>query len=334
MAELKKRWLDLQLFADGGDGGGDGASAATGETAPDAGETRLRELGVPEAVLDKRAKRTKKSTPAADAQQRQETAPAVTTPETQGDEQTNDTARMSWDEIMADPEYNKRMQETIQARLKNAKGAEENMQKLAPAIELLARRYGLDADNLDTDALADAISNDDTYYEDRALEMGVPVEMAKKIDQTERENARMRAEQERTIEEQKIRNHIAKLQEQGEAMKQVFPGFDLATELQNPAFARMTSPNVGISVEDAYYAIHRKEIQVASMQATAQHTAQQIANSIRSGKQRPVEHGTSAQAPSKTTFNYAAASKEQREALKKRIREAAAKGQKLYPGQF
>ena len=117
-------------------------------------------------------------------------------------------------------------------------------------------------------------------------------------------------------------------------MKKVFPNFDLRTELQNPAFARMTSPNVGISVEDAYYAIHRNEIQQASMRATAQQTAQKISNSIQAGQRRPTENGTSSQAPSVTTFNYRNASKEQREALKRQIREAGARGEKVYPGQI
>ena len=39
-----------------------------------------------------------------------------------------------------------------------------------------------------------------------------------------------------------------------------------------------------------------------------------------------------AQAPSVTTFDYAHASREQREALKRQIREAAARGEKIYPG--
>ena len=69
------------------------------------------------------------------------------------------------------------------------------------------------------------------------------------------------------------------------------------------------------------------------MEITAQRTAEQMANSIRSGQARPVENGTSAQAPSNTTFDYAHASREQRDALKRRIREAAAQGKKLYPGQ-
>lgn len=342
MTYIFKR-LDLQLFADGGEGGA--GAAAPGDNAPDAGETRLRELGVPESVLAKRAKRSKGRTsapaPAPTQAQPQEAEPvtdeqaaaAETTAPEEGS-QNSAPARMSWDEIMKDPEYNKQMQSVIKSRLKSAGAAEESMNKLAPAIELLARKYGLDANNLDADALTKAISDDNSYYEDKALEMGVPVETAKKIDQSERETARRQAEEARTIEQQKIQAHLDKLQQQGEALKQIFPSFDLVTELQNPAFARMTAPNVGISVEDAYYAIHRKEIQTAAMQATAQKTAQQMANSIRSGQARPVENGTSNQAPSVTSFNYAKASREQREALKKQIRDAAAHGKKLYPGQF
>ena len=116
-------------------------------------------------------------------------------------------------------------------------------------------------------------------------------------------------------------------------MKKVFPKFDLKTELQNPVFARMTSPNVNISVEDAYYAVHRNEIQTAAMQATAQRTAQNISKSIQAGSRRPDEAGASGQAPSVTTFDYSKASREQREAFKKDLRARMARGEKVYPGQ-
>jgi hypothetical protein len=239
---------------------------------------------------------------------------------------------MSWDEIMADPEYNKQMQAVVQSRSRSAKGAEETLSKLAPALELLARQHGQDPANPDYDALAKAISEDKSFYEDKALEMGVSVETAMEIDQDERAKARKQREQERTIEQQKIQQHFDKLHQQGEVMKKTFPGFDLMTELKNPAFARMTAPNVGISVEDAYYAVHRNEIQTASMQVAAQKTAQKISNSIQAGRSRPSENGTTGQAPSVTTFDYRNASKEQRDELKRQIRAAAARGEKLYPG--
>jgi hypothetical protein len=225
------------------------------------------------------------------------------------------------------------MQAVVRSRLKSEKSAEDALSKMAPAIEVMARKYNLDPKNMDYDALATAINNDDAYYEDKALEMGVSVETAKRVDQMERDTERQKAMEQRTLQEQKIQQHFVKLEQQGEALKKVFPNFDLRTELKNPAFARMTAPNVGISVEDAYYAVHRNEIQTASMQITAQKTAEKISNAIQSGSRRPDESGASSQAPSVSTFDYRSASKEQRDALKQRIREAAARGEKLYPGQ-
>ena len=332
---LNEKWLNLQLFAGEGTGEGGGEGAASGENATVAAEQRLRELGVPEDKIRKRASKVASREPVQQATPKattEQTAPAEENPSEET--KTNATARMSWDEIMADPEYNKQMQAVVQSRLKNAKGAEETLTKLTPALELLARKHNLDPTNMDYDALAKAINEDRDYYEDKALEMGVPVETAMKIDQDEREKARNKAQADRTLQEQAFAQHIQNLEQQGEAMKKVFPSFDLRTELKNPAFARMTAPGKGImSVEDAYRAIHRKEIETASMQVVAQKTAQKLSNAIQSGSRRPDEAGISSQAPSVTTFNYRNASKEQREALKKRIRDAAARGEKLYPGQ-
>ena len=329
------KWLNLQLFAGEGDGGGEGA--ATGENNADAGHQRLLELGVPaDKIRKNRAYKLNTPTPkaaeagqnAAQEQKAKEQAAAAGNPTEEP--KTDAPGRMSWDEIMADPEYNKQMQAVVQSRLRNAKGAEENLGKLAPALELLARKHGQDPANMDYEALAKAISDDESYYEDKALEMGVSLETAKRIDQEERETARQQREEARTLEEQKFQNHIMSLERQGEEMKKVFPNFDLRKELQNPAFVRMTSPNVGISVEDAYYAVHRKELQYAAMQVTAQKTAQKISNDIQAGNRRPNEAGTTGQAPSVTTFDYRNMSPEQRKALKDRIRS----GEKIYPGQM
>ena len=173
--------------------------------------------------------------------------------------------RMTWEEIKADPEYNREIQAIVRERLKSVKSGGE------PAVDTAA----LDA---------------------------------------------------------QFRQHILTLERQGEAMKAAFPGFDLRRELRNPAFARMTAPDVGVSVEDAYYALHRGEIQSAAMQVTAQKTAQMISDTIRSGRLRPVENGAASQGATVSTFDYRGASREQRAELKRRIREAGARGEKLYPG--
>ena len=332
--------LNLQFFGGEGAGasggeGGEGGNSGDNATV-DAGQ-RLRELGVPEDKIRRRAKYAAKPAEAvaktAEAEKATDNTEQVAAADNPTEEKTDKPTRMSWDEIMADPEYNKQMQAVVQSRLKSAKGAEEALGKITPALELLARKFNLDPANIDYEALAKKVSDDDSYYEDKALSMGVSVETAKKIDQQERDTQRQQREEARNLQEQKLRNHFDSLQRQGEAMKKVFPNFDLGRELQNPAFARMTSPNVGISVEDAYYAVHRNEIQTAAMKATAQQTAQKISNSIQAGSRRPDEAGSSGQAPSVTTFNYKNASRAQQEAFKADLRARMARGEKVYPGQ-
>lgn len=337
--------LNLQLFGGegasgagtGGEGGGEGAQ--TGDNGAAAAEQRLLELGVPKDKIRKRASKATSTAPA-QAAQTADTAPteetnvvsAATQTEPTTEESQGAPKRMTWEEIMKDPEYNKQMQATVRSRLKSEKSAEEALAKMAPAIEVMARKYNLDSKNVDYEVLAQKINDDDAYYEEKALEMGTSVETAKKVDQMERENERQKAIQQRTLQEQKIQQHFAKLEQQAEAMKKTFPNFDLRAELQNPVFARMTSPNVGLSVEDAYYAIHRNEIQAASGQIIAQKTAEKISNAIQSGSRRPNESGASSQAPSVSTFDYAKASRQQREDFKRDLRARMARGEKVYPG--
>ena len=332
------KWLNLQLFAGEGTGGEGGEAATTGDNVAtvDAGQ-RLRELGVPEDKIRRRARYAAK---APETQAKTEVEPKAAEENVQDaaaenptEEKTETPARMSWDEIMADPEYNKQMQAVVQSRLKSAKGAEESLAKLTPALELLARKHNLDPSKMDYDALAKAISDDDSYYEEKALQMGTSVETAKKIDQQERDTARQKRQEAITLEDQRIRNHFIGLENQAKEMQKIVPGFNLQTELKNPAFLRMTSPNVGISVRDAYYAVHHDEMQAAAMQATAKATAQKISNNIQAGQRRPDENGISGQAPSATTFDYSKASRDQREAFKRDLRARMARGEKVYPGQ-
>ena len=320
------KWL--QLFAEG-----EGGEAATGDTAGAADQytENLVKLGVPRDKIRAKSPAAKPAQPAQQVEQVQQQ-------ETEQAAAATEQKRMTWEEIMADSEYNEAMQKVVSERLKKSKAAqkeaEDKLGKLAPALEVMARKYGMDVNDLDFDKLATAVSEDAIYYEQKAMDMGVSVETAKHIDQLERESARRKAEEAKSVEDQAMRQHFQRLAEQAEKLKETFPNFDLMKEMENPAFARMTAPNMPISLEDAYYAVHRKEIQQASMQVAAQKTAENLSKTIQAGQKRPVENGTSAQAPSITTIDWRNASREQREAQRARIKQAAAQGKKLYPGTF
>ena len=328
---LFNKWMLLQIFADGtGEGAPASDSGATGDAA---GHQRLQELGVPASKIRNRS--YKLPTKAAAPVVPHESAPEVEAPQVDAaTEPTEAPKKMTWDEIMADPDYNKEMQKTIQARVKTAKSAEENLGKLGSVLPTLAKFYGLDAENLDHAALAEAIGKDNRFIEERAMQNGVEPDVQRKLDEYETLKAESVQRAQQSFQQQMIQQHFAKLEQQAEQMKVTYPGFDLHKEMQNPVFARMVGPNSPISVEDAYYAVHRQELQQKSMQLAAQKTATQIANAMQSNTMRPNENGTSSQAPSVTRFDYSKASPQERAAFKQKLREAQARGEKVYPGQL
>ena len=353
----KSKWYWLQLFAgegagaSGGECGGDGA--ASGESGLAAEDQQLLELGVPAEKLRKRAKRASAQLPEGavrttpmQAQEQKPQEQVATAEENPTEDKTDPTTpkRMTWDEIKEDPEYSEAYKKETQAmmrnRLRNVKAADEALEQLRPALEVLALQHGQDPANIDYGQLAKAIGDKRTLIEEKALEMGVTYATAEKLVEDDLGKARQqrserikREQLEMDLEQQTFDEHFRNLEQQGEALKKVFPGFDLRTELKNEAFARMLAPGKGImSVEDAYYAVHRKEIDAARSQVIAQQTAQNISNSIQAGTRRPSENGTTGQAPSVTTFDYSKANRQQRDALKAQIYAAAARGEKVYPG--
>lgn len=327
----------LQLFADGtGDGAaasgatpaaagqdsGENVSAAAGQTVGATKADRLAELGVPRDKL-KRAKYSEKAAvkqPEAAAQ-----AAAVENTEVK----TDAPKRMTWAEIMDDPEYNREMQKVVAASKEKTKQAAEGLKKLTPAIEMLSKKYGIDAG--DYDAIAKAVLEDDEYYEERAMKMGVTTDVVKQIESAERMAQQAEADRQQFIDEQKFQEHLAKMSAQAVELKQKYPDFDLRKELENPVFLRMTAPDQMFTLEDAYELVHRDEIKENIRQAALRISAQQVSNAVQSNKSRPNEGGASkSNNASVQTFNYKNATREQRDALKARIRA----GEKIYPGQF
>ena len=115
------------------------------------------------------------------------------------------------------------------------------------------------------------------------------------------------------------------------------PAFDTESAFQNPRFVYLTSPAVGLSVSEAFYAVwggalRERELlfESAAMEYAAKETAKRIAAAQRTRRARPSE-STATQSASLSAFDYAHATKEQREALKNRIRLAAACGEKVFP---
>lgn len=187
--------------------------------------------------------------------------------------------------------YDARVQEIIQKRLKSTKETVEKYNSLTPMLEMLARKYGVDAS--DTEALSKAIEEDDSYYEEEALEKGVTVEQLKNYKKMERENAEFKRQMEEKKRQDKAEKMYATWMEQAEKAKQTFPSLNLEVESQNPQFRDLLLK--GIDVGNAYYLVHKDDIIPAAMQYTAKAVEQKVVNKVIANGTRPVENGLNSQ---------------------------------------
>ena len=256
--------FDIQLFAEGGaPAGGDGGAAAA---APAEGPQQ----GV-------------KGNPLANVKYgRQEGDPAA------GDQQQSEDRNARFEELIKGEYkdlYDARVQDTIQKRLKGNEATVQKYNALSPVLEMLSSKYGVDAG--DAEALAKAIEEDETFYEDEALEKGLTVQQVKEIRKMQRENEALKQQMEASQHKAMVDQTIAGWMQEAEELKQVYPGFDLDEEIRNEDFARLLKSNVPLRT--AFEVIHKDEIIPAAMQFTAKKVEEKMANAVRSGQKRPTE---------------------------------------------
>ena len=274
--------IDLQLFAEGGGAGGAAGGAASGSG--EGGTGAYGSEGVMGAAALSRSQGAKN--PLADVQYGKGDAPAAEVQNISPDRNAQFEALIKgeWK-----AEYDQRVQETVQKRLKSSKETVDRYNALAPTLELLASKYGVDAG--DIAALNQAIQDDDAYYEDEAMDRGLTVSQLKEIKTMERENAELR----RQMQERETKANADRLysqwMDQSEQIKQIYPSFDVQTEMQNPQFISLLRSN--IDMKTAYEVIHHDEILPAAMSFAVNRTEQKIASSIASNGRRPVENGRS-----------------------------------------
>lgn len=211
--------------------------------------------------------------------------------------------------------YDAKIQDIVQKRLKGTKETVDKYNTLTPTLELLARKYGVDANNIE--ALNKAIEEDDAYYEEEALEKGVTVEQLKEMRKLEKENAELKKMQQEKERRDYQAQQYAQWMEQAKNAKQMYPNLDLNTEVKNPQFRRLLG--AGIDVGTAYHVIHKDEILPAAMQHTAKAVEQKIANKIIANGARPDENGTSSQSSVITKTDVSQFTKADRQEIIRRV---------------
>ena len=215
------------------------------------------------------------------------------------DTTTEEDAPQSFDDLIdSNPEYKdalgKKIQEAVSKRFKNQKDLQKQLDKLAPGLDILAQKYGLEANEgqYDYEDLMQRVMNDDKLYEDEAFERGMSVADLKHMKQLEADNARLNAQREAQAREEASREEFDAIARQGEELKAIYPNFNLGDELANASFGRLVAN--GIDVKTAYEVVHKDDILAGGMEYAVKQTKEKISKAIQSGS-RPQENGLSSQ---------------------------------------
>ena len=166
------------------------------------------------------------------------------------------------------------------------------------------------------DELEEAVTSD--ALEEEAAEKEIPVEVLRQMKELEAANAQhLEAEM-----QAKNHDHIMGLVQQGRELQKIYPDFDVIKELnENPRFVELTSPRIGLSVEEAFQALHGKDMQAQILAYGVQAGKEQTAKAVRANGMRPVEgaaRGSRSGGGTAAAPNVGGLTDEQYEAIKAR----------------
>ena len=281
--------VDLQLFAEGGDGAG--AAEGTGEAAAE------------EKAVSAPAQSKGREAAAAEVHEMLSPAeePGAEEDVAEGEEQDGaadksgtdpEAHRKAFGELMRG-EYNREFGEMIVQATQKAYDSILNEQgPVGRILNALGQKYGTTPG--DYEALAAAVEGgvvkDDAYYEDMAMKKGISVQLAKEMDALESENAKHRAAEQQRAEAAKMEAIQQEWDAAVERIRAEDPDFDIKTALADPDFAQMLK--LGVKMEDAYKARYFDDIMARKTAETAKKTESGVVERIRQRGARPSENGT------------------------------------------
>ena len=304
--------MNLQLFAEGGAPSGDGGGEGTGVTAQAAAVQTKGAKSNPLAHVVYGTQ--KESAPAAEVQK--EAAPK---------EEVKVDLDAEFDELIKGKykdQYGKRVQKTVQQRLKGTKETEDRLNAMNPLMDLLSARYGVKAD--DTEGLIKALEGDDAFFEQAAADHNMEAKDYRKMLQLQSENTRLKNQQEQQFRQEQMDKQYAAWEQQAEDARKLYPNLDLNVESQNPQFRQLLM--AGIDGGTAYLALHRDDVLAGAMQHTAKTVEQKLSNKIAAGNARPAENGASGQSAAVFKTDPSKWTKADREEVRRR----AARGERIY----
>lgn len=343
LADMVSGKMNLQYFAEGGDGGAGAAEGGAAEAAPPAvqapalrpAQERLaRRSG---ALKGKAAGGEKLPQPPAGGSPLKEGASGSESDPAEAEkhqepakepkaEKTPEERRRAFGE-MVQGEYSDVFQEMMQRAIDKATENIRQNPQVARLTQALANAYGVGTEDLD--GLIEAVENgrvkDEKYYEELAQQRGVSVKTARELDKMESDlkrsntrNAQLQAMQQEATRQQRVSQIQAQWEAQAAQLKTQYPDFELQEVLANEQVADLMRR--GVSLPDAYRAAYFDHIMQQATAQTAQKVEQGVAARIQQRASRPGENGTRPGGAVTTHVDVASMSRRQLEDLERRAR--------------
>lgn len=242
-------------------------------------------------------------------------------PQAEAEPAAEETAEDRWNALKKGEyrdQYGRDVQNAIRERFKNQEDATEKLNAMQPMLDALMKKAGVKS----VEELQKSVLDDDSLYEEEAEEAGMSVEGYKMYKEMEAENQRIKAQEEQQRQEAAIRQHVTGLIQQAQELQKTFPDFDLKTELQNETFRELTKPGSKIALADAFFAVHRNELQPQLMSYGMERAKQQMGQTIAAQGKRPQEGAMSGRNPAaaEPKINPKNLSRKERESYKQMAR--------------
>jgi hypothetical protein len=297
--------------AAGGESGGEAAAVTTG-TAEDGTVIDNRLAARMEKQAQKRKARGEMAMPAPGIK------PAAAA-EQRTAEEPQESADDRWQKLKKGEfkeQYGRDIQAAISERFKNQQDANDQLKAMQPMLQALMQKAGVES----VDELSKIVLDDDSLYEEEAEQRGMTVSALKYTKQLEAQANELKAREAEALEQQQLRQHFDGLARQAEELKKTFPDFDLMTEMENETFRRLTAPNSGLKLEDAYYAVHHNELAPQAMAYGIDRAKRQISQNLQANGRRPTEGAAQGGQPANFAIDVRSMTRAQREQIKQRVR--------------
>ncbi len=231
-------------------------------------------------------------------------------------------ADFTWQDVMARDDMKAEMSRMMSQRVNQINRTYQ------PLMETLASHYGIEAGEdgkLDYKAITEKAVNDPYLYDKEAKATGIQdSESAQRIAMLEAQARRREQQADELIRSINTERHMENLRRQAVDMKVKYPAFNLGKELENPAFQYYISPMAmerghGMTMEQAYFAIHGNEVLQNAVKDTVGNVADAYASSAAENRSFPEEHSGARKTAGLPVKKYSDMTDEEFEAAKRNL---------------